>query len=741
METSNGITILIIDDNPGDQLLLKENLISTNLTIENITVAETLSEASSFLQRQHFSLIFLDLFLPDSDGLNSFSSLVKINSKVPVIIYSGLCDTNVALKAITLGAQDFLIKGDFTAALLEKAVRYSIERKHVADALEESNLRYNFLSKATHDMVWDWDVKTDVIRRNTEGWKKIFKSDEAKEVGTREDWPSRVHPDDRAKVVRAIDSLINSETQQVFKIEFRVLRDDGTIGWVEDQGYIIRDGNGNATHIIGASHDITERKIAEDKLLLSEKRFKSLVQNGSDLLGIIDVNGIYKYVSPSSKKILGYEPEFLTGKNSYSFVHKDDFQKTRECVLAIRKQKNMKAPLFRVRNSCGEWRWIERTMTNMLDDPAICGIVVNSRDVTEKKLADDELIKLSMVAKETTNGVMLTDSAKKIVWVNNAFTKMFGYSLAEVKGKNPLKFLHGIHTDVKVENYIQAQIAKNKPFVFELQHYTKANEEIYVRVQVQPIFDENGNLKQYFSLQTDITRQKELEEKVEMEKANRQKEITDAVFEAHENERLEIGRELHDNINQILGAVRLYIGMAKKNPVDRDTLLDNASTFVLSAIEEIRKLSRNLVAPIKEISIAEAIEDLTKEIMLVHPIQITFAVKDFVEAGLTEKFKLNIFRIVQEQINNILKHAKAKNIFITIDACNSKTLTFTIEDDGVGFDTTRKVDGLGLTNIKSRTELYNGSFKMTSAPQKGSMLSISFSKKSLLLGTHDLCDA
>ncbi|MDQ6764016.1 MAG: PAS domain S-box protein [Bacteroidota bacterium] len=741
MEAPKPITILIIEDNPGDQLLLKENLISTNLSIADIVVTETLAGASHFLHQQTFSLIFLDLFLPDSLGLSSFSALIKINARIPVIIYSGLSDTKIALNAITLGAQDFLIKGEFTVPLLEKAVRYSIERKHSADALEDSISRYNFLSKATHDMVWDWDLTTGVVLRNPEGWKKIFKSDNANELGVPEDWPLRLHADDREKVKQAIDDLINSESQQVFEVDFRVIRDDNTIGWVEDRGYIIRDEKGKALRIIGASHDITERKNAEEKVLLSEQRFKSLVQNGSDLLGILDAEGNYIYVSPSSKNILGYEPEFLIGKNPLSFIHEDDLQKVRESVAAVATKKTIKVPLFRLKNSLGKWRWIERTMTNMLDDPAVQGIVANSRDVTEKKLADDELIKLSMVAKETTNGVMLTDNDQKIVWVNNAFTKMFGYTLSEVRGKNPLKFLHGLHTDISVENYIKEQIAKKRSFVFELQHYTKAHDEIYVRVQVQPMFDENGDLKQYFSLQTDITRQKELEEKVEIEKANRQKEITDAVFEAHENERLDIGRELHDNINQILGAVRLYIGMARKNNEDRDSLLANASTFVLSAIEEIRKLSKNLVAPLKEISIAEAIEDLTKEIMLVHPIQITFIAKDFVEVGLTEKFKLNIFRIVQEQINNILKHAKATNIYIDIDACHSTLLTFSIRDDGIGFDTTKKADGLGLTNIKSRTELYNGTLNITSAPEQGSMLSVSFNKKDVMFGIQDLCDA
>ena len=131
MDKDQRISILIIEDNPGDQLLLQENLISTNLLIADIIMVETLAEGISHLNKQNFSLIFLDLFLPDSTGLDSLSELIKINSRIPVVIYSGLSDTQIALKAIASGAQDFLIKGDYTVSLLEKTVRYSIERKTI----------------------------------------------------------------------------------------------------------------------------------------------------------------------------------------------------------------------------------------------------------------------------------------------------------------------------------------------------------------------------------------------------------------------------------------------------------------------------------------------------------------------------------------------------------------------------------------------------------------------------------
>lgn len=858
MDNTIPISVLIIEDNPGDQLLLYENLNSTHLLFADIIMVDTLAEGIVKLGEQNFSLVFLDLFLPDSSGLDSFKELLKVASRVPVIIYSGLSDTQIALNAIALGAQDFLIKGDYSVSLLEKAIRYSIERKNNLDALEESVARYDLVSKATHDMVWDWNLITGDIYRNIEGWRKIFRTVENKSIGSQEDWRARIHPDDREKVKKINDEIFTSEEQEVFEVECRVLRDDGTIGYIQDRGYIIRDDKGKPIRFIGASHDITERKLADQKVVLSEQRFKSLVQNSSDLLAILNAEGNYIYVSPTSKKILGYEPGFFTGKSPFSFIHEDDLEITTQVLATIFNTPHVVAPLFRFKHANGEWRWIESALTNMIDDPSVGGIVVNSRDVTDKKIAndeieklslvakntvsgvfildaerkiqwvndaftritgftlddafgkmppqllygkdpdpslftylrsqmdkglpyegervnytksgkpitvwlqlqalydgkgklkqyfavqtditekkqaEDELKKLSLVAKETINGVVIRDQNQNIVWVNNAFTKMYGYELNEIIGRDPLDLLQGEDTDMDVVQYVRENLIKKDPFVFEILYYSKHSEKIYARIQVQPIFDENGEVKQSFALHTDITQQKKLEEIVEQEKIIKQKEITEAVFVAQENERSEIGRELHDNVNQLLGATRLYIDMAKNDEVNRQSLLTNASTFTLNAIEEIRKLSKTLITPlIKEIGLADSIKDLIEEIMLVHPIDIISELK-FIEEGLSDKFKLNIFRIVQEQINNVLKHAQAKKININIED-NYGKLLLSIIDDGVGFDTNKRKRGVGLTNIKSRSELYNGIAQLTSEPTKGTSLSIIFNKADLLKDNH-----
>ena len=138
-QITNNLSILIIEDNPADQLLLEMHLAETNLPIGKITAASTIESAINLLRKQSFSLIFLDFFMPDSNGLQSFIELSHVDTRIPVIILSGLMDTELSIKAISAGAQDFLIKGEYTVQMLEEAARYSIERKKNVELIEENS--------------------------------------------------------------------------------------------------------------------------------------------------------------------------------------------------------------------------------------------------------------------------------------------------------------------------------------------------------------------------------------------------------------------------------------------------------------------------------------------------------------------------------------------------------------------------------------------------------------------------
>ncbi|MEP7107726.1 MAG: response regulator [Ferruginibacter sp.] len=259
---NKSISILIIEDNPADQVLLEAHLENTNLSIGKITLASTLAEGISFLRLESFSLIFLDFFLPDSNGLESYTELCKINSRVPVIILSGLSDTALSLKAISLGAQDFLLKGAYTWQSLEKSVWYSIERKKNIELLKENNERYDIISKATNDIIWDWDLVTDKVKWVGQGLKNYLPHNTAKEDIPNDFWVSGLHPEERKKVVTSIYRTI-AKGAGSNETDYRFLRTDGTYAHINSRGYLIKDDTQKAIRMIGSMQDITERKKAE----------------------------------------------------------------------------------------------------------------------------------------------------------------------------------------------------------------------------------------------------------------------------------------------------------------------------------------------------------------------------------------------------------------------------------------------------------------------------------------------
>jgi signal transduction histidine kinase/DNA-binding response OmpR family regulator len=265
-ESQNNISILVIEDNPADQDLLTENLKSTNLIIKDIKIADRLADAITLLKQQSFSLIFLDFYLPDSSGMESFTVLAKENSKIPVIILSGLSDTELSLKAIALGAQDFLIKGEYTEQSLEKAVRYSIERKKNLEIIEENNERHDTISKATNDIIWDWNLTTNKVLWTGQGLKSYLPGTVSEKDIPNSFWANGLHPDERKKIVDSLKKVITSQDSS-WQSDHRFMRKDGTYAHMNTRGYVTFNDAQKPVRIIGSMQDITERKNAELEMM------------------------------------------------------------------------------------------------------------------------------------------------------------------------------------------------------------------------------------------------------------------------------------------------------------------------------------------------------------------------------------------------------------------------------------------------------------------------------------------
>jgi|GEM_PF-798127 len=746
-----------------------------------------------------------------------------------------------------------LHKDDITGEAIFDGIMIDItEKKQGELLLKESNERYNLISRATNDMVWDWDLVTGKVYRNKEGWKKIFRTgDNEIENEVIDDWDNRIHPEDRHTVKMVYDEIQKLE-KDFFEVECRVLRDDGTYAYIHDRGNIIRNAEGKAIRLLGATQDITQRKEAELQVVKSELRFRLLVQDGSDLINILDKRGYYLYSNPGAVRILGYEPEMLAGKNAYAFIHPDDAIIMKADLAKTKTGKHLELKPFRFKNTQGEWRWLESKVTDMSDNPDVQGYIFNSRDVTERIIAEEEIEKLSIIARETVNAVIITDAEEKILWVNEAFTRITEFEPEDVMGKKPGDFLQGDETNLAVVRFMRNKIKKILPFECDIVNYSKFGRRYWLRIQCQPQFDEAGKLKYFFAIETDITKEKEaeeilkaseeryrhlfnnnpagifiwdldnfqileinntavglygysreefltktamdlsltedydkikqfaaiarqkfdfkseitckhinnlgeemyvhigshriqfkgrsailalttnitdkviLEKILEEERLVKQKEITTAVISAQEQERQELGSELHDNINQILAGSLLYLGLTKRALENENPYIDETEVLINSAIGEIRKLSHSLIPPsLNESEFLEALENMIQLTQKASGIIINLQAFGFDETTITDKLKLNIYRIVQEQLNNILKHASAQKVIVRLVRDDEKTL-LSIKDDGVGFDTSKKANGVGLMNIKTRAALFNGNVNIISSEGRGCELRVLF---------------
>ncbi len=203
-------------------------------------------------------------------------------------------------------------------------------------------------------------------------------------------WTKILHPDDKERVL-AEDRRTN-ETGEPFKMEYRQFAKDGSVVWVRDEATLMRNDEGNPSYWIGVQVDITERKKTEEKLRDNEERFRSLVQNVSDVITILEADGTVRYVSPTIEKVTGYHPEERVGINTFDVVHPDDLERASSIFTEILKTPGEHPPLeFRMLHKDGSWRNLEHVVNNLLHEPTVMGIVVTTRDVTERKRAEDAL--------------------------------------------------------------------------------------------------------------------------------------------------------------------------------------------------------------------------------------------------------------------------------------------------------------------------------------------------------------
>lgn len=200
--------------------------------------------------------------------------------------------------------------------------------------------------------------------------------------------------------------------------------------------------------------------------------------------------------------------------------------------------------------------------------------------------------------------------------------------------------------------------------------------------------------------------------------------LSDMLLRMLDHERLVIGQELHDNVNQLLCSAKLHLDLVQVHKADNQKAKSVTIQLLKEAIDEIKKLARGMVLQkLQKDTLLESVKDFIEDIKTIHKINIVFGVHHFREEQISEHKKINIYRILQEQFRNIIEHSRAKTVVMTLET-DDRHVELIIDDDGIGFDPNQQVNGIGLINIRERVKHLHGQCEIITAPGKGCRLHI-----------------
>lgn len=466
--TDSGFSVLVIEENIGDYTLIKDYL-SEGFRSPDVSHATTFSNAKNHIKSNpETDVILLDV---SENGKEKILSEIRtFSQQAPVILLVSNTNKAIGFKSLSFGASDYLIKEELSALQLHKSITYSIEREKNLRKLRESEEKYKGLFQSSPMPKWIYDSETLAFLNVNDAAIKLYGY-------TREEFMQMTIVDIRPKedyplLRNALDKINRKEVFE--KGAFRHLKKNGEAIDVEIESSNI-DFEGRKARIV-LSIDITDRLRSEKALIASEKRFKSLIQEGGDLITIISPDGVFKYISPNHETVLGYQDVELMGHNISAFVHPDDYAKTIGLYKSLKKKKRIYSHPFRFKHSNGKWIWIESIATNAMDDDAVNGFVINSRNVTAR-VENEQKIKetnerFEAIAKATSDAIYDYDfSTKEIYIAGSNYHTLFGYTF-ENQTTDIDFFKSCIHPDDKdyVFEFLKKTVHSSRKTNFEMEY-------------------------------------------------------------------------------------------------------------------------------------------------------------------------------------------------------------------------------------------------------------------------------
>jgi PAS domain S-box-containing protein len=623
---------------------------------------------------------------------------------------------------------------------LSRFMATAFDLKKATTALQEREQRLRLALDASGGGSWTWDARTNRV-----DWDDRFRAlygFTPEEMPSFEAWLSRVHEEDRGRVLGLLNDVLRSRTKDSWNNTFRIVLPNGTVSWIESLGRAHQNAEGQVSHLTGLELDITERRRTEEALRSTEARLRVFLENSPTVAWLKDEEGRHVFVSPSYEKRFGVGREDWQNKTDFELWPKEAAEQFLRNDRAVLDAAGPQEVLESAPNRDGTISWWLSNKFWFRDASGKRYVGGIGLDVTDRKRAEEALrqseeqlelalrrtdSELTTIVKTAPIGIVTTDLEGRITSWNDAAERIFGYTADEVVGRlNP-----AIPDEALAEVYqCLSSVVEGRTVQTGGERIKKDGSVITVSLTHSPHYDEHGVVRGAITLVEDITEKRNAETALAR--------VRSALAEIQTEEARRIARDLHDDISQRLALLSLDIDrMASMPELSRDQLSANFRSCqekIVDICEGLRQISHRMHPSVLEhLGLPNALKHLCRDFSQREGIHVRFH-SDKSTCDIPGTMSSSLYRVAQEALRNISKHAKAVDVEVNLTIAE-KAIRLSVVDSGDGFDTSAVKSGLGLHSMRERAELVGGAFSITSEPGSGTRILVSVPLQELASGS------
>ena len=480
------------------------------------------------------------------------------------------------------------------------------------------------------------------------------------------------------------------------------------------------DRDRNPLFLIGVEMDVTSQVCAQTRLRERDEKLRVFCQLTSLGIALKGMDGKFIDFNEAFRQITGYSSEELLALKVQDLTSPDDLKKDE-----LRLTELMETGRF------GPYLKEYRRKDGGLVSIRVHGILIAgvneqkyvwtiAEDISERNKAEIDM-QIAAVALEAKIGIFVTDSKGVILKVNQSFTDETGFTSADALGKTPKILRSGVQD---AEFYIELwkQIIQSGSWEGMLWN-RKKNGEIYpVLMTIKSVKDNHGITTHYVATQINIHERKQAERQL-AEQAEKMHELSDHLLTVREEERNRLALELHDELGQLLTAMKIDIKRMRNRPMDAaqlDSTLAELAMLADETITSVKRISANLrPAMLNELGLRPALEWLCEDFSRRYvgiSCKFVWTIPNYDIDG---DCATAVYRVVQECLTNVVKHANASKVHVAVGVINQNKLFISVQDNGSGMSQTSAQPGFGIAGMRERVRALGGRFEVSSIPDEG----------------------